>query len=84
MLASTSSGIFVGSILVFVVAMIAAIALSVGPWLAAFVAVCFSTVFNIWAWRRAEMFPITKENARAAATASWVVVGFYALCALFS
>jgi hypothetical protein len=83
-LASTSSRIFVGGILVFVVAMIAVVAITAEPWLAALMAACLAAVFNLWAWRRAEMFPIPKENAKAAAVANWFVMGFYALCVLFN
>jgi hypothetical protein len=55
-LASTSSGIFVGTILVFIVG----------------------------AWRRAEMFPIPKENAQAAAAVGWFLAGLSGLFTLFS
>src|SRR5688572_1108691 len=72
-IASTSSGIFVGSILVFVVAMIALTMQSDGFWLGAVVAACLSGAFNVWAWRRVQMFPIPKENAQAAANVGWLV-----------
>ncbi|MDM0032815.1 hypothetical protein QTI33_11840 [Variovorax sp. J22P271] len=82
-LASTSNGIFVGTLLVFIVALIAAIALTGAPWLAAVLAVCPTLAFNWWAWRRADMFPIPKENAQAAAAVGWFLAGLYALFALF-
>jgi hypothetical protein len=83
-IASTSNGIFVGSILVFFAATIATLTLTEQFWLAAIVAVCLSGAFNVWTWRQAEMFPIPKGNAQAAAAVGWFLTGLYALLALFS
>ena len=89
-LASTSNGIFVGTILAFIVGLIAALALTAAlapiarPWAVFVVGFFVSAAFNAWAWRRAEMFPIPKENAKAAAAVGWFVAGLYALWALFS
>lgn len=82
-LASSSSGIFVGGCLIFAIVLIAGLALTVQPLLAALISSCLLVVFNIWAWGRAEMFPIPKENAKTAASVSWVVAGVSALFALF-
>lgn len=68
----------------FVAATIAAVALTGEFWFAAIVAVWLAGVFNVWAWRRAEMFPIPKENAQAAAAVGWFLASLYALFALFS
>ena len=54
-----------------------------GFWLGAVVAACLSGAFNVWAWRRVEMFPIPKENAQAAAKVGWLVASAWALLALF-
>ena len=83
-LASTSNGIFVGTILVFIVSMIAAIALTPQAWLVFVVAFVLTAVFNVWVWRRAEMFPIPKENAQTAATVGWFVAGLSVLLAMFN
>lgn len=81
-LASSSSGIFVGGCLVFVVVLIAGLGFNLQPWLAALIASCLWVVFNTWAWGRAEMFPIPKENARVAASVGWGVAGVSALFGL--
>lgn len=81
-MASTSNGIFVGSILVFVVAAIAALMFTQALWFAASVAFVPACAFNAWAWRRAEICPIPKGNAQAAATVGWFLTALYALFAL--
>lgn len=83
MLASTSNGIFVGGMLVFVVTLIAALAVTGALVPAAVAAVCTSVAFNLWAWKRADMFPIPKENAKAALAASGFLAGLWALLAIF-
>ncbi|MEJ8846752.1 hypothetical protein [Variovorax rhizosphaerae] len=83
-LASTSNGILVGGILTFTIALIATFGATATPFLAVAGAMCLSVVFNMWAWRRAEMFPIPEESAEAARTVGWFLTGLYALLALFT
>ncbi|WP_432727234.1 hypothetical protein [Variovorax sp. W6] len=79
-LASTSSGIRVGSIVIFMVSLIGGLGLHSG--------LCFvsglvlAVAFNAWAWRRAKMYPISRESAGNAAKAGWLVAGIYAFIAL--
>lgn len=83
-LASTSSGIFVGTLLCFLVAVIGVIAVTAAPLPAVLVAAGVTVVFNCWAWRRAEMFPIPKENAATARAAGWFMLGVWAFLALLN
>lgn len=81
---STSNGIFVGGILVFITPLIALLALNAAFWLAALLALCIAVGFNVWAWRRAELFPIPKQDAQTAAAVGWFAAGLSVLFALFS
>lgn len=69
--------------LVFVVALIAVLAVTGAPLPAALSAACMSVAFNLWAWKRADMFPIPKENAKSALAASGFLAGLWALLAIF-
>lgn len=40
--------------------------------------------YNMWAWRQAELFPISDESAKLAAQVSWWLVGIFALFRIFS
>lgn len=83
MLASTSNGILVGGILAFVVTLIAVLAVTDALLPAALAAACMSVAFNLWAWKRADMFPIPKQSANAALAASGFLAGLWALLAIF-
>jgi hypothetical protein len=41
-------------------------------------------VYNVWAWRQSELFPISPEGASTAKKAGWWVVALYFLASLFS
>ncbi len=78
-LASTASGIFAGTLLVFVGALVLAAGLQSG--LAVVPGVCVAIAFNLWAWRRVELIPITKESAVTARKVNWWVAALSALLA---
>jgi hypothetical protein len=80
-LASTSSGIVVGTFLFLIGSMVAAAGAMSYPLAGS--GVCLSVAFNVWAWRRAMLVPIPKENAVNARAVGWVLTGLYALVALF-
>ena len=40
--------------------------------------------YNIWAWRQAELFPISPESASTAAQVSWWFLALAALAKIFS
>ena len=40
--------------------------------------------YNVWAWRRVALFPITTESASTAAQVSWWVLAIAALVKIFS
>lgn len=75
---SVSGGIWTAGVLLIVAGFIAA-AIYSSP-LPILSGVCLVVAHNIWAWRRAEMFPITLERAKIANKVSWVV----AVAAVFS
>jgi len=65
-LASQTSAIVWWGILLLVIGGMASAALgSYEPLLAS---ACVAIAYNVWAWRRAELFPISAESAKAAAT----------------
>lgn len=81
-LASTSSGIIGVCIVLLSLAVVAGMVLesySIGLLLAVLV-----VPYNIWAWRRAELFPISDESAKLAAQVSWWLVGISAGFRIFS
>jgi hypothetical protein len=80
-LASTASGIGVGTLLILVASMVIAAGAMSYP--LAVSGMCLSAAFNIWAWRRAELIPIPKENVANARVVRWFLAGIYALIALF-
>ena len=41
-------------------------------------------VYNVWAWRRSELFPISSESAGTAAKVGWWVIGLSLLAKMFS
>ncbi|MET3183174.1 hypothetical protein ABL840_31355 [Variovorax sp. NFACC27] len=80
-LASTSSGIWVGGIVIFMVSLIGGLGLHSGLFFVS--GLVLAVAFNVWAWRRAKMYPISRESAGNAAKAGWLVAGIYAFVALF-
>jgi hypothetical protein len=41
-------------------------------------------LYNFWAWRQPELFPISPESASTAKKAGWWVIALYLLASLFS
>ncbi|MBS0344507.1 MAG: hypothetical protein JSS56_28725 [Proteobacteria bacterium] len=82
-IASTSSGILVGSLLAFVIGAVAGAATGAG-WVVALFGLGAALAFNIFAWSRAELFPISKDTARTARAANWFVEVIGLLLLLFS
>ncbi|WP_418129452.1 hypothetical protein ABL849_25195 [Variovorax sp. 375MFSha3.1] len=80
-LASTSSGIWVAGIVIFMVSLIGGLALHSGLLFVS--GMVLAVAFNMLAWRRAKMYPISRESAGNAAKAGWFVAGFYAFIAIF-
>ena len=81
-LASTSNGIFtISFLLLFFVVAAGFIAQSYGL---AVAGVALVVVYNVWAWRRSELFPISSESAGTAAKVSWWIIGLSFLAKIFS
>lgn len=80
-LASTSNGIGAGTFLLLVGSIVAAVGLT--SYFAAVSGVCLAVAFNMWAWKRAELVPIPKENVNEEKAANWFVAGIAVLAALF-
>jgi hypothetical protein len=81
-LASTSSGIFsVGIVLLCCVLFAAFLAQS---YLVGIAGVGLVVAYNVWAWRKAELFPISSDSANAAAQVTWWVVALSLLANIFS
>jgi len=55
------------------------LAYNVGYWLAGIGRVLFAAVYSSWAWKRAELFPISGESASASRRGNWVagVLAFF-------
>jgi len=82
-LASTSNGIWVGTILSAAAPSVVAALLNIPMRLGIGVAVLFAALFNVAMWRRVELVPIAPEDAAAAKKVNWLLAGLYALFALF-
>lgn len=82
MIASTSNGIAVVGLVVFILATL--VASSLPLWLAVLVGVCCAVGYNLWAWRRVTLWPIPKESVRRARKMGWFLAAIYAALALFS
>ena len=80
-LASTSSGIWVAGIVIFMFAFVGGLALH--SWLLFVSGTVLAAAVNVLAWRRAKLYPISRESAGNAARAGWFVAGVYAFIALF-
>ncbi|MDQ0013594.1 hypothetical protein J2W23_001976 [Variovorax boronicumulans] len=79
-LASTSSGIWAAGVLIVLVALIAAIGLH-SAWLFSS-GLVLAIACNLRAWKRARLWPISKESAAHATTANWFVTGIAVLLGL--
>jgi len=84
-LASTSSGIGAAGLLIVVVSMILALG-----WPSSYSSLIFpcglvlAVACNLRAWKRAKLWPISKESAAYATTANWFVTGLAVLFGLSS
>ena len=81
-LASSSSGTFVVTVFLFVIAALAG-ALG-GSWLAGLSVCLLAVAYNQWAWQREALWPIPKESVQAARRANWVMMTVYLMIAFFS
>ncbi len=77
---SSSSAI---GILGFVFASISLMAALASPWLT-LAGACLTVAYNIWAWKRVELFPISAESAKNASAANWLVTAMSILAAPMS
>jgi hypothetical protein len=74
-LASTSSGIWAAGVLIVLVSLIAAIGLH--SFLLFFSGLVLAVACNLWAWKRAKLWPISKESAAHATKANWLLTGLF-------
>ncbi|MEN9396230.1 MAG: hypothetical protein RLZ81_760 [Pseudomonadota bacterium] len=81
-LASTSGGILSVCIVLFSVGEAAAMVSE--SYLVALLVVVLVVCYNLWAWRRVELFPISTESARLAAQINWWLIGLAAFFKIFS
>nr|WP_315227388.1 hypothetical protein [uncultured Albidiferax sp.] len=81
MIASTSSGIAVSGLVVFIVSVLAASSLPF--WWALVVGLCCAVALNLWAWRRVTLWPIPKESVKAAGKVAWLWTAVCAMLAIF-
>lgn len=79
-LASTSSGIWAAGLVIAVLSLIAALGWHFSPCLV--VGPVLAVVFNLWAWKRARLWPISKDSAASAATGNWFIAGIAVLFGL--
>lgn len=79
-LASTNSGIWAAGVVILVVSLIGALGLHSAMFFAS--GLLLAVALDIRAWRRAKMFPISRESASGASKANWIVAGVYAFVAL--
>lgn len=82
-LASTSNGIWVGTLLSFAGLSVAAALLNTPMRVGIGVVVLLTALINIAMWRRVELVPIAPEDAVTAKKVNWLLAGLYALFALF-
>ena len=71
-IASTSSGIPVFTFLVMTCSVVAGAAWD-EPWWGAACGAPIAMAYNVWAWRRAPMFPISALSAGRSGKAAWLV-----------
>jgi hypothetical protein len=79
-MASTSSGIGMAGVVIVLASIIAAVGLH-APWLV-LVGAALAIANNIWAWRRARLFPISRDSSDNATKANWLVTAVWALLAI--
>jgi hypothetical protein len=68
-------------VMILVVAAVAAAAS--GKWLLMLPAGSLAIAFNLWAWPRADMWPISEKGAETAKAASWTMGILYVVLSLF-
>lgn len=79
---STASGI--GSVGCLAVVFAAVAALAMQSWPLALSGLALAVAHNLWAWRRAELFPISPESSRKANQANWWLIGIVVFLKIFS
>jgi small-conductance mechanosensitive channel len=78
-IASTSSGIPVATLLLACAGFLVTATATNSFLFSLLVACTMALPYNIWAWRRAKLFPILPENALNARKAGWVLMVVYVL-----
>jgi hypothetical protein len=79
-LASTSSGIWAAGLVIVMLSLIAA--LGWHSWWLFASGLVLAVACNLWAWKRARLWPISKDSAANATTANWFIAGIAALLGL--
>lgn len=79
-LASTSSGIWAAGLVIVVLSLIAAVGWHSSVFLVG--GLVLAVACNIWAWKRARLWPISKDSAASAATGNWFIAGIAVLLGL--
>ncbi|MDM0007789.1 hypothetical protein QTI51_25150 [Variovorax sp. J22G73] len=79
-LASTTSGIWAAGVVLFVASLIGGVGLPSGLFFCC--GLVLMVACNVWAWRRAKMYPISEESASGANKANWLIAGVAAFFGL--
>ena len=79
-LASISSGITMGGVLIVVLFAIAAGAS--GQWVLIVPGIALAVAHNLWAWRRAKLYPIARDSVTHARAANGLIAGLLVLFGL--
>jgi hypothetical protein len=79
-LASTSNGIWAAGVVILVVSLIDELGLDSSLFF--FSGLVLAVAFNLRAWKRAKLVPISKESAARATTTNWFVMGMLVLFGL--
>lgn len=80
-IASTSSGIWVVGVVLLVAA--GFITLLAQSWWAGLAGLTLVVAYNVWAWRRVELWPIDSNSSQTAARVSWLATVLAWLAVLF-
>ena len=70
-IASTSSGIPVASL--FIVGAFFLLGAVVNAMILGLVGIPIALAYNVWAWKRAELYPISEDSANTSRRGSWIV-----------
>lgn len=81
-LVSTSNGIASVCIVLFSLGVAATMVSE--SYLVALLAVVLVVCYNLWAWRRVELFPISTQSAKLAAQINWWLIGLAAFIKMLS